>query len=188
MTSATLASPAARPGPPLDHHPAVRGAIGLASALLFGLSLYGVLRWIAGVAPPTPWVADTALAVHLATVIPAIPLGAYVLLTKKGGKRHKTLGYIWLSLMLVTAIATIFIRNVNDGAFSWIHLFTLLTFTAIPRAILSARRRDFAAHRRHLLQFFGGALLIAGAFTFTPGRTMWQWVFADRTAAPSAHG
>lgn len=171
MNSITLAAP------PLDHRPAVRTAIGVAATVIFALTAYGALRWLAGAAPPTPWVRETALAVHLMTIIPAIPLGAYVLLVKKGGPRHKLLGYIWLSLMLVTACATVFIRHINPGSFSFVHLLTLLTFIAVPQSVLAARRRDFTAHRRHMLNFYVGALLIAGVFTFLPGRTMWQWAF-----------
>ena len=84
----------------------------------------------------------------------------------------------------VTAMATIFIRNVNDGQFSWIHAFTLLTFIAIPQAIISARRGDIEAHKRHLRNFFIGALVVAGLTAFAPGRTMWQWAFGT----PSIEG
>lgn len=174
------ASLAARPrlsAQAFDLPPAMRVAIASAAALLFAFAIYGVLRWLLGIAPPTPWVADVALATHLATVIPAIPLGAYVILSRKGGARHKSLGTIWLSLMFVTAISTLFIRNFNDGQFSWIHLFTLITFIAIPQSIISARRHKIEAHKIHLRNFFIGALIIAGLTSFAPGRTMWQWAF-----------
>ncbi|GAA4022240.1 hypothetical protein GCM10022280_23580 [Sphingomonas swuensis] len=175
MTSATLPLPSSRR--PLDERAAVRFAIALGATLLTTVVLYGVIRWLSGVAPATPWVRSTALALHLVTVIPAIPLGAYVLLARKGDRRHRTLGSLWLALMLVTSVSTIFIRNLNHGDFSAIHLLTLLSLVAIPRAIIAARRHDIAAHRRHLLTFYTGSMLIAGFFTFLPGRTMWQWAF-----------
>jgi uncharacterized membrane protein len=148
-----------------------------ASALLLTLCIYASGRWVLGFAPPTPWVRDLALSIHLITVIPAIPLGAYVMLSRKGGRRHKMLGKIWLSMMFVTATATIFIRNVNDGQFSWIHAFTLLTFVAVPQAIISARQGKIEEHKKHLRNFFIGALVIAGLTAFAPGRTMWLWAF-----------
>ncbi|MEO7503618.1 MAG: DUF2306 domain-containing protein [Sphingomicrobium sp.] len=160
-----------------DLSPGVRIAAASASAVLLALCLYAFARWLLGFAPATPWVHDLALATHLATVIPAIPLGAYVILSKKGGARHKLLGKIWLSLMFVTAIATIFIRNINHGNFSWIHLFTLLSFVAVPKAIITARQGKIELHKMHLRNFFIGALIIAGLTAFTPGRTMWQWAF-----------
>lgn len=165
-----------------------RVAIASASALLFAFAAYGLVRWLLGFAPPTPWVADIALATHLATVIPAIPLGAYVILVRKGGTRHKTFGTIWLSLMFVTAVSTLFIRNFNDGRLSWIHVFTLITFIAIPQAIVSARRGKIETHKIHLRNFFIGALIIAGVTSFAPGRTMWQWAFGDPAVEQPSHG
>ena len=155
----------------------LRIAAASAATVLLALCTYGFLRWMLGFAPSTPWVRDVALATHLITVIPAIPLGTYVILSRKGGARHKLLGKIWLSLMFITAISTVFIRNVNDGQFSWIHLFTLLTFVAVPQAIISARQGQIEAHKKHLRNFFIGALVIAGLTAFAPGRTMWQWAF-----------
>ncbi len=164
-----------------------RIACASAATLLFALCTYAVIRWLLGFAPATPWVRDVALATHLITVIPAIPLGTFVILSRKGGARHKLLGKIWLALMFTTAIATIFIRNVNDGQFSWIHLFTLLTFVAVPQAIITARQGKIEAHKKHLRNFFIGALVIAGLTAFAPGRTMWQWAFADPVVAQASH-
>lgn len=172
----------------IDFSPLTRLLIAGAAGAIFLLALFGFLRWFLGYAPPTPWVRDVALAIHLATVIPAIPLGAYVLLARKGGPRHKMLGKIWLSMMFATAVSTLFIRNVNDGNFSWIHIFTLLTFIAVPQVIFSARRGQLEAHRKHVRNFFLGALVVAGAFTFVPGRTMWQWAFGDPAMAQPSHG
>ena len=155
----------------------LRIAAASGATLLLALCTYAFIRWMLGFAPATPWVRDVALATHLLTVIPAIPLGTYVLLSRKGGARHKLLGKIWLSLMFVTAMSTIFIRNVNDGQFSWIHAFTLLTFIAIPQAIITARQGMIEAHKKHIRNFFLGALVIAGLTAFAPGRTMWQWAF-----------
>lgn len=163
---------------PLDQQPWVRLTIAASATLLTSLFLYGFVRWSSGLAPDTPWVRNAALAIHLVTVVPAIPLGAYVLLAKKGGTRHRRLGALWLALMLVTATSTIFIRDVNDGDFSFIHLLTLVSLISIPRAFFAARRGDIVAHRRHVLIFYTSALMIAGFFTLMPGRTMWQWAFA----------
>lgn len=174
-----------QPAPDFDLTPWVRITSAGASALLLALCIYATGRWMLGFAPPTPWVRDLALSIHLITVIPAIPLGAYVMLSRKGGHRHKMLGKVWLSMMFVTASATIFIRNVNDGQTSWIHFLTLLTFIAIPQAIITARQGKIEAHKKHLRNFFVGALVVAGLTAFTPGRTMWQWAFGH-PSAPSA--
>lgn len=72
-----------------------------------------------------------AIAIHLLTAIPALPLGAYVLLSRKGDLAHRTLGKIWAALMLVTAIDTFFIREVT-GHIGPIHIFAVVTLTAVP--------------------------------------------------------
>ncbi len=156
---------------------ATRIALAAGGGALLALALFAIGRSAMGLAPPTPWARDAALLIHLATVIPAIPLGLYVFVSRKGGARHKLLGKIWLGLMGATAIATLFIRNIESGGFSWIHLFSVLTLIAIPKAILTARRGQIAKHKSHLLGLFVGALLVAGAASFLPGRTMSQWAF-----------
>ena len=160
-----------------DLAPAMRVSLAATGGALLLLTVYAGGRAAVGLAPPTPWVRDVALSVHLATVIPALPLGLYIFLTRKGGERHKTLGKVWLLLMGVTAVSTLFIRNVEEGNFSFIHLFSVLTLVGIPQVIITARRGQIAAHRGHLLRMFIGAMLIAGALSFLPGRTMSLWAF-----------
>lgn len=45
---------------------------------------------------------------HLATVIPAFVLGSYLMLNRKGTSFHKSLGKLYLLLMLITAIVSLF--------------------------------------------------------------------------------
>lgn len=167
----------AAPCIPLDTRPAFRTLIAVAGGVLTLLSLYAVVRTLAGVAPDMPHLRTPALMIHLVTVIPAIPLGAYILLARKGDARHRLLGKIWMGLMFSTAISAIFIRNINDGSFSWIHLFVVLTVVEVPRSILAAKRGDIAKHRSIVAGMYLGAALLAGYAAFTPHRTMWWMAF-----------
>jgi uncharacterized membrane protein len=97
-------------------------------------------------------------------------------LARKGGARHRLLGRIWMALMAVTAVAALFIRHLNEGQFSFIHIASVVTLVGIPLAINAARQRRIAAHRAHLLGMFIGALLVSGVLSFLPGRIMWQWL------------
>jgi uncharacterized membrane protein len=109
--------------------------------------------------------------IHVAAVLPAVPLGGYILLTRKGTPRHRLLGKIWLVLMLVTATSAIFIKT--GGSFSWIHLFVPLTFHAAWKTVATVRRGDIAAHKRHLVLTYMTALMIPGIAAFlAPGRLM----------------
>lgn len=179
MTSLAIADrPATRRPQPFDITPRQRLLLGIAGGAVSAFALYAVIRALLGFAGPTDWLRNVALIVHLATAIPAIPLGAFVLLGRKGGPRHRLLGRTWLALMTATAISTIFIRDLNNGNFSFVHLFTLLAFIAVPKAILTARQGRIDDHKRHLVGFYAGALLIAGLFSFLPGRTMWHFAFS----------
>jgi uncharacterized membrane protein len=91
----------------------------------------------------------------------------------KGTLRHRILGWLWVSAMAVTAIASLFIRDLNNGQFSFIHLLTGWTIIILPMAVFMARRHRVDVHKRMMTGLFVGGLLIAGAFTFLPGRLLW---------------
>lgn len=174
------ATTADRPLPskvPLDARPAYRAMVAAGAVGLTLLSAFALVRLLAGIAPSMPHLKTPALVIHLATAIPAVPLGGYLMLSRKGDARHRLLGKIWLAMMSVTAIAAIFIRNVNGGQFSWIHLFVILTIVSVPRAYFAARRGDIDKHRAIIRGFFLGAGLLAGFAAFLPHRTMWWMAF-----------
>lgn len=176
MIAATAVRPT-RPKVPLDARPAYRAMIAVGSVALTLLSAVALVRLFAGIAPSMPHLKTPALIIHLATAIPAVPLGGYLMLSRKGDARHRLLGKIWLAMMSVTAIAALFIRNVNNGQFSWIHLFVVLTIVSVPRAYFAARRGDTDKHRAIIRGFFLGAGLLAGFASFMPHRTMWWMAF-----------
>ncbi len=118
---------------------------------------------------------------HVGTVIPAFFIGTYILIVRKGTSRHKLLGKIYVTLMLITAFITLFMPAMVGPSFlnhfGFIHLLSLLVFVTVPRAILAIRRGDVATHKKHMLGMYIGALLIAGALAMMPGRLMHLWIF-----------
>jgi uncharacterized membrane protein len=110
--------------------------------------------------------------------IGAVFLGAYVFMRRKGTKAHKVAGRIFGMLMLTTATTAIFIREINNGSFSWIHIFVPITFIGMYQLVSSIRQGNVKAHKRHVLTMYFAALLIPGALAFMPGRTMWMMFFA----------
>jgi uncharacterized membrane protein len=115
-----------------------------------------------------------AVAIHLATVIPALLLGPVILLRRKGGATHRLLGRSWMAMMVITAVASFWIRG-ESGAFSGIHLFSVGALIAVPMAIWRARARDIRAHRQITVSLYIG-LLVAGAFALDPNRVAGQFV------------
>lgn len=111
-----------------------------------------------------------AVAVHLAAVLPALPLGAVVLYGRKGDARHRLLGRVWVILMLTAAISSFWL------ALSFIHLFSVVVLVSIPLSLWRLRKGDIEGHRRPMEGMYIG-LVIAGAFAFIPGRFLSSLVF-----------
>src|SRR6185503_149796 len=97
------------------------------------------------------WSASPPIQIHVATVVPAFLIGTYLIfVSTKGAPHHRALGYIYLTLMTITAIAAIFIHEVNPAGFmgwSLIHLFVPLTLFGVVGAITGARTHNIARHR-----------------------------------------
>jgi len=119
---------------------------------------------------------------HLATVFPAFLIGTFLLLNHKGTARHRLLGKIYMLLMLCTATITLFmsaeVGPVFLGRFGFIHLFALLVFYSVPAAYFAARKHNLITHKWNMIGLYLGGLVIAGAFTFVPGRLLHSWFIA----------
>jgi len=154
-----------------DIGPAARTAVSLACFTMSFLVVIALGRAGLGMVDNLHHYAKLPVIIHVATVLPAIPLGGYVLLAAKGTPRHRLLGKIWLALMLITATSAIFIQA--SGGFSFIHIFVPVTFHAAWKTIATARRGDIQAHKRHLVFTYLTALMIPGIVAFAlPGRLM----------------
>lgn len=159
MSAATLSSSSPRSLAPL-----VRRALLILGSLSVTILLGYVMRGDGNEYHAPAW----ALWIHLGTVLPAIPLGAWVLWGPKGTPGHKAAGRIWALMMLVTAIASFWLRGLTGGI-GPIHLFSVLTLYSIPVSIWNARRGNIEAHRRAMVGVYAG-LIIAGGFAMLPGR------------------
>ncbi|WP_158272029.1 DUF2306 domain-containing protein [Marinicauda salina] len=120
-----------------------------------------------------PW----HIQLHALSALAALGVGAVQFGAPKGTIPHRTLGYVWVGLMVATAVTAIFIRQLNDGAFSWIHIFVPLTLFGVVELSIRARRGLTGRHRNSALGMFLGALLVPGALSFLPGRLMWETLF-----------
>jgi uncharacterized membrane protein len=96
-----------------------------------------------------------------------------MLLRGRGDRRHRQLGYLWLGAMVATSLASYGIRS---GGFSLIHILSTVTLLGCWRALVTARRHDWRNHRRTLRAIVGGALLLAGFFTFQFDRILGHWL------------
>ena len=96
----------------------------------------------------------------------------------KGTLPHRTLGWIWVLLMVIVAASSFWIHELRLwGPWSPIHLLAIFTLAMLPFAVLHARRRRVDRHRNAMIAIFVGALVVAGLFTLMPGRIMHAVVF-----------
>jgi len=124
--------------------------------------------------------AAPVIQVHAFAALGAFALGLVQFLAPKGTLPHRTIGWIWVSLMLSVAVASFFIHEIRLwGPWSPIHLLSIFTLITLPLAVLRAHRHRVSAHRNAMISIFVGALLIAGAFTFLPGRIMHAVAFGQ---------
>jgi len=124
--------------------------------------------------------ASPAIQIHAFAAMTAFALGVVQLSAPKGTLPHRTLGWIWIALMLVVSISAFFIYQLRMwGEWSPIYLLAIYTLIMLPVAVLAARRHQVPRHRRAMIGLFVGALVIAGLFTLWPGRIMYAVVFGS---------
>ena len=124
--------------------------------------------------------AAPAIQLHAFSALAAFGLGAVQLAAPKGTLPHRTLGWIWVVLMVVVAASSFWIHELRVwGPWSPIHLLAIFTLAMLPLAVWRARRHDIRKHQRAMVSLFVGALVIAGVFTFLPGRIMHAVLFGS---------
>ncbi|MGH8831857.1 MAG: DUF2306 domain-containing protein [Polaromonas sp.] len=117
------------------------------------------------------------IAVHMTAAIMATAIGPVALWARMGRTQrprlHRAFGYAWVTLMVVTAVSAIFIRDFtipNIAGYTAIHLLVPFTLFGLLGAIVYMLRGDITNHRKTMQKVYIGACLVAGAFTLLPGR------------------
>jgi uncharacterized membrane protein len=152
----------------------------IGAALLVVLLLFGrQMLWLVlharphGLDVPLFLAQPTVLQAHVIAAVASVGVGAVILRARKGRTFHRTLGWIWASLMAVTAGTSLFIVGLNGDYWSPIHLLSGWTLALLPVAVWAARRHNVNLHRRTMTGVFWGASIVAGGFALLPGRLMW---------------
>jgi len=123
--------------------------------------------------------AAPAIPVHAFAAITAFLLGVVQLAAPKGALPHRTLGWIWVGLMVSVAVSSFWIHQIRLlGPWSPIHLLSIFTLVTLPLGVWMAHRHRVTDHRRIMILIFSGALVIAGLFTLIPRRIMHTVLFS----------
>ena len=115
--------------------------------------------------------------IHLLTALSALVLGGVLMTARKGRTFHRVAGWVWVSLVSVTAGATLFITSLNNGSWSFLHIFTAWTLIVLPLGVMAAKRRVMRQHRNRMMGLFYGGFAVNLLIAFIPGRTMWLMFF-----------
>jgi uncharacterized membrane protein len=122
--------------------------------------------------------APLVVQLHAFAAMAAFLLGIAQFVAPKGTLPHRTVGYVWVVLMLGVAASSFAIHGMGQWyGFSAIHLLSVLVLVLLPLAVLAARRHHVDRHRKAMIGLFAGALVVAGAFTLLPGRIMHRVLF-----------
>src|SRR5262249_8769047 len=117
--------------------------------------------------------AAPAIPLHAFAAMGAFVLGLVQFAAPKGTLPHRTLGFVWVALMLVVAASSFWINHLRwVGPWGPIHLLSIFSLVMLPLAVWKAHTHQVASHRRIMISLFLGALLIAGLLTLLPGRVM----------------
>ena len=131
---------------------------------------------MAGVTLAPILTAPAIVQMHIAGAVAALALGAAVLSLRKGTRVHRRIGWAWIAAMLVVAITSFWITSLRPGAFSPIHLLSILTLVTLPYAVWARRTGRIARHRTAMITLYI-SLVGAGAFTLLPNRLIGRTVF-----------
>jgi uncharacterized membrane protein len=121
--------------------------------------------------------ASVVIQIHAFLAIAAALLTIAIFSLKRGSSAHRWMGWTWVILMGVVALSSFAINDMRViGPFGPIHLLSAFVLFQLVVNIRAARSKRIRAHARGMKGLSIGALLVAGGFTFLPGRIMYQVV------------
>jgi len=129
-----------------------------------------------------PW--TPLLLSHVFAALTSVVLGGYQLWRRpRGDARHRLLGRTWAGLLLWTAVTSFWIRDINEGAFSWLHVLSVVTLVTVTLGVVNARRGNIQAHRGNMVGSWLGAVGAMLAATAIPGRMIPTYAVAEPAGA-----
>lgn len=126
------------------------------------------------------------IAVHMTAALGALVTGPVALWARRGRRQrprlHRAFGHAWVTLMLVTALSAVFIRDPslpNVAGYTPIHLLVVVTLAGLFMSFRFLARGDIAAHRKTMQGLYVGACLVAGILALLPSRFLGHLVLAQ---------
>jgi uncharacterized membrane protein len=119
--------------------------------------------------------ASPVIQIHTALALFAVLLTLAIFSIRRGSPAHRILGWSWVIAMGGVALSSFWIFEIRlIGPFSPIHLLSAFVLLQLFNGVRAARSGKVQRHRQTMRGLVFGALIGAGAFTFLPGRVMYQ--------------
>jgi len=96
--------------------------------------------------------------VHASAATLALLIGPWIFLFGKGNKRHRLLGYVFVSAMLLVNLTAFTIYELTGGP-NLFHVLALVSLTTVCVGLYYIRRGDVAEHRVYMSWAYAGLLI-----------------------------
>lgn len=117
---------------------------------------------------------------HIVAAFLALILGPFALYRRRRDRTHKVIGYVWVTAMSVLAVGSFLIpSHFTPVGIGPLHGFAVLTLWSLWAGVRAAIARDIERHQAILRSLYSNGLILAGAFTFLPGRTLNRMLFGE---------
>ena len=120
----------------------------------------------------SPLVATHAFAAGFGLVIG----GWQLFLSTKGSTAHRVAGRAWVVALLYVGVSSFWIRGTRDGAFSFLHVLSVVTIVTVLLGLVAALRGDLPSHRGNMTGSWLGLLGAGIAASAVPQRDLPQLV------------
>jgi uncharacterized membrane protein len=126
------------------------------------------------------------IAIHMTAALGALALGPLAIWARRSATQrprlHRAAGYAWVTLMVISAVSAMFIRDFrlpNVWGYTPIHLLVPLTLGGLVMAFVFLARRNIVGHRKAMQSLYWQACVGAGVFTLLPSRYLGQLVWGQ---------
>lgn len=124
--------------------------------------------------------ASLLMHIHIILAVTSMLVGGFQLCRKKGTKGHRIMGWLWVALMSGVAISAILLPAREPEVIQITKLLVIWLIVGLPLSIVAIKNGKILLHRAFMIGLYIGGLVIAAAFTFTPGRLLYKVFIENR--------
>jgi uncharacterized membrane protein len=126
------------------------------------------------------------ISVHMTASLIALVIGPIAIWARLGQTKrpwiHRAFGYGWVSMMILSAVTSAFIRDYRlPNIFGYTPIHLLIPFTAfwLVYGFRALAMKEIVKHRRAMIGLYLGACIGAGVFTLLPSRYLGEIIWSQ---------